>query len=260
MGNVFSTPKPILYILCGNSSIPEEAGRQVTWYSAQGYEVRVWSVRDSAESTVLKIAEWIVQDIADREVILMGFSLGGHIAIEIAKILGGSQVKGVVLEGTPPCGPNTFMMAFNKPENDPDLLRLLGWKEPFTLAEAKRFAYPGFGWTIEETPTDFEDRALKKAILKNLTENHEVALKRELIHASIPECGDQAETIKELDDDIPILIIHGDQDPVINLEYIRGLEWANLHGIHVIKGAPHYANWHSHHEFNTRVDEFLASL
>ncbi|WP_245582550.1 alpha/beta fold hydrolase [Neorhizobium lilium] len=61
---------------------------------------------------------------------------------------------------------------------------------------------------------------------------------------------------------IPLAIVNGADDPVINLDYIDSLTFANLwnRGAVRVENAGHGLHWQRHKEFNVLLDNFLTSV
>ncbi|EWY35945.1 hypothetical protein N825_32105 [Skermanella stibiiresistens SB22] len=60
---------------------------------------------------------------------------------------------------------------------------------------------------------------------------------------------------------VPIAVINGGADPLIKLDYISSVEYANLWEgrCHVLEGVGHAPFWHAAGEFNAMVDRFLRT-
>lgn len=61
---------------------------------------------------------------------------------------------------------------------------------------------------------------------------------------------------------VPLAIINGADDPVINLDYIDTLKYRNLWKDRPLRlaGAGHGPHWQQHHIFNEILQSFLNSL
>lgn len=255
-----------ILILLGNSNAEIAASRQKEAYEKAGHEVVVYNFPHRSLNldvyTPYTIRDKIISLLPDnRPIILEGHSLGGHIAIEIAHFLRGTgRILGMILIGTPPCGPTTFHKAFLPPKDDPDLLNLLGSDQVFTLDQAQRFAYPAFGWDKADDQLDDESQCLKEATIGRLMINKKIAKVRASIYANIPETGDQAAKISSLD--MPICVIQGSNDLVVSLEYLNEVQWPALFQdrVHVIENAPHYANWTHHKIFNNVALRYIKMI
>lgn len=152
----------------------------------------------------------IIEELELQNYILIGHSLGGHIAIEALEVL--NDVKGLMVFGTPPIGippamdkmylPNPLMAHFFSKEiseTDANLLsNELVYNNPTIAAELKNYILQ----------TDGNARInLGASIGKGQFKN-------------------EIEIVKALK--IPIAILHGEKDSLVNLNYIKELYLSGL--------------------------------
>ncbi|KAE9989136.1 hypothetical protein EG328_000068 [Venturia inaequalis] len=151
-----------------------------------------------------------------KEVIILGWSLGGHIGIEMIPLFPG--VKGLMIVGTPPVGHEDGELdkAFNFPE---------GWEKSFAarddvtpaeltlLAEAAADKPPGG----QDLPCEFYD-CVKRTDQK--------ARKLMFYHFAAGKCSDQRKIVREAK--VPIAVVNGEKDPFINLEFVEKVEYGKL--------------------------------
>jgi len=201
-------------------------------YSMPGYAKVAFEVMD-----IMKLSQAII----------LGWSLGGHIGIEMCRQQP-SRITGLCIIGTPPI-PFTqegFAKGF-KPI--PIILKLLG-QESFTDAEAREFNEGG-GINLEEEPY------LHSATMRT----HGLA--RSCMFASMMrgEGGDQKQVVEQLN--IPLAVIAGENDVGINNEYlINEVKYNNLWSgrVQVIQGAGHAALLEKPGEFNRILSQFLDDI
>jgi len=157
--------------------------------------------------------------------LLVGHSLGGHIAIETSE--SSPEIKGVFIFGTPPLG---IPPAINEAFLDLRLIPSLIVKEGF---EVPQF----FIDDINNT-----DPNARKFLVRNAVKNN---LKNEI------------EIVSNLK--IPLAIIHGAHDKLINLDYIKKLQIPSLwkNEVQIIKDAGHTPQWETSDEFNSILEEFV---
>jgi len=204
---------------------------------------------DSAPATlteqtysVLNYAEMIVAFVNElnlKNVILVGHSLGGHIAIEASE-----QIKnciGLVIFGTPPIGipPAMGDMFLPNPAINYAYSGELSEEEAKTLATA--FA-----------AKEFE---LEKSILST-DPNARVYL-----GASIGQGKFKDELAICTAAKFPVAIFHGEGDALINLNYLNDLSfpiWKNR--VQIISDSTHCPQLENHNYFNTILIEFIESL
>ena len=118
---------------------------------------------------------------------LVGHSLGGHIALEVSEI--SSEIKGIVIFGTPPLGiPPAINEAFLDMRLKPSLLVKEGVEIPQLFID------------------DFNntDPNARKFLMRNTAKNR---------------FKDEIHIVSNLK--IPLAIIHGAQDKSISLDYIK---------------------------------------
>jgi len=159
--------------------------------------------------------------------LLVGHSLGGHIALETIDL--SPEIKGVLIFGTPPLGiPPAINEAFLDMRLIPSLIVREGFEVPQFFID-----------NIDNT-----DPNARKFLLRNTAKNN---LKNEI------------EIVSNLK--IPLAIIHGAHDKLINLDYIKKLRiptlWKNE--ILIIKDAGHSPQWETPDEFNSILEEFVKA-
>jgi pimeloyl-ACP methyl ester carboxylesterase len=166
------------------------------------------------------VLERLITGITSPNMIIIGHSLGGHIGIHLADRIK-SRMKKLILIGTPPLGsledmqrgfhPHELMGLVYKQEINPD--------EAGQLAEA-------YGLTN----SDF----LSKKILATDSQ-FRASFLNDLLNSPFEN---EIEKLKKLD--LPVLMIHGAEDPFINVSYIEEIG-LNLSGkrVHYIENAGH---------------------
>ena len=178
--------------------------------------------------------------------VLVGWSLGGHIAIEAAAQ--GLPLAGIVISGTPPVGPGLEHMgeAFIPSES----MGLTG-KPDFTDEEVVAFANEGMGGA----------EFVNDGILKAVARTDGIARQTMLIDWSTPGAGHEhrlfiAQWPK------PVAVLQGQQDAFINGAYLQSLEWNNLWRgeIQFFVGIGHAPFWQDPEQFNELLGSFLVDL
>lgn len=170
-------------------------------------------------------------------VILCGVSLGGHVAIEVAR-LRPDRVSGLFLSGSPPIDltPEGFKAGF-KPF---DAVSLMKKEKAFTREEAQKFIGmvwpdPPEAWIQEAMRTDGRARSFMIA------------------QASSGQGISQRETVTRTS--IPVAFVIGTLDPGINGDYIEGLAYATPPIIHKIP-CGHDTFFAPHEQFNGWLNDF----
>jgi pimeloyl-ACP methyl ester carboxylesterase len=210
----------------GGSEIPRDP--EVA-YTGPGMATVVFDVLDA-----LEIAKCAV----------FGWSLGGHIAIEMMR-QHTDRLAGVILTGTPPAahGLLGLLRAFQlRPE------MLFSSKPHFTSQQAASFARLCYGDDV--TP------ALLESILSS-----DGACRPILFRSLAASVGESQKRIVE-QSPLPIAMINGRNEPIARLSYLESLHYQRLWGgaCHVIDGAGHAPFLQRADRFNQLTGRFLADL
>lgn len=152
----------------------------------------------------------------DGDVLLVGNSLGGHLAIEVAAEV--DKVKGLVIMGTPPVkSPINFQEAFNPiPE-----LNLFFEEHPnkANLASIPQVA--------------LVNKAKEELLIQDFIRTNPLvrrAIKEDLVQSVF---ADEYEMFTELK--IPTFILQGDKDPSVNRDYLREVYHASKGSCELIR-------------------------
>lgn len=202
------------------------------------------NARDPARAYRLGgFAETVREAIAalglDRPAVL-GWSLGGHIAMEMAA--GGADLSGLMLVGAPPVAPGLLgMMRGFRSEFD----LFLASKSVLTPREATRFAAVCFGGAAEPIFVDAVRRTDR------------------LVRPTVSRCfiagraADERRLMAETD--IPVAIVNGAAEPFARLDYLAQLSYATLwqDRTFVIQGAGHAPFYEQPDAFNLLLAGFL---
>lgn len=159
------------------------------------------------------------------KLVLVGHSLGGHIALEASEM--SPEIKGIVIFGTPPLG---IPPAINEAFLDMRLMPSLLVKEG---VEIPQFFIDDFNNT---------DPNARKFLMRNTAKNN---------------LKDEIDIVSNLK--IPLAIIHGAHDKLINLDYIKKIQMPSLwkNEVQIIKDAGHSPQWETPDEFNSILEEFV---
>jgi pimeloyl-ACP methyl ester carboxylesterase len=179
------------------------------------------------------------------DAVIVGWSLGGHIALEAAPHL--SSAAGFVIFGTPPIAtadqmsvafqPNPAMAFTFAPNISPDEAR----------AYAEAFTAPRSALNLDEIVADVRrtDGAARAGLGASLAEGRyadEVAIVTALTR--------------------PLAILHGEGEQLISLDYLRTLKPPTLwrQEIQLIPGAGHAPHLETPAQFTALLDQFMAGL
>ncbi|RTE89978.1 alpha/beta hydrolase [Bradyrhizobium sp. LVM 105] len=171
---------------------------------------------------------------------IVGASLGGHIAIEM---LSRSNIsRGQFLMGTPAVGSNFSEGFVSKPLNG------LASRGELTSEEAREFAELVYGSDFEP----FMQRAIERA---------DREFRGNLFSAARSGAGVNQRAVLELTT-VPTAIVNGENDAIINLDYVDSVRYANLWRgkCFRIPNATHSPFWEVPHIVNHLLSEFLKEL
>lgn len=197
-------------------------------------------------SSYASLVSELVEDLSLDAVVLVGWSLGGHIAIEA--VAQGLPAVGMVISGTPPVGPGVEHMgeAFIVTES----MGLTG-KPDFTAEEVVEFANAGMGGA----------EYVNEGVLQAVARTDGIARQTMMQDWSTPGAGfDQRQLVAQWPN--PIAVLQGEQDVFVNGEYLKALEWKNLWRARVqfLEGQGHAPFWQDAERFNTLLDSFLSDI
>ncbi|MDX1417575.1 MAG: alpha/beta hydrolase [Candidatus Promineifilaceae bacterium] len=188
----------------------------------------------------------IVAELVDRlglsSPVIVGWSLGGGIALEAANQL--PNATGFFIFGAPPLGvPPAIQDAF-LPNPALRLLLLPTLTEEQATAVVKSVLRPG-----AEPPPSFREAILKAD-----------GQMRAQLAASPAKRKDGLETVANMK--VPLAIVHGAEDQLINVDYIRSLTMPTLWRgeVQVIEGAGHSPHWERPKRFNALLADFVADV
>jgi pimeloyl-ACP methyl ester carboxylesterase len=176
--------------------------------------------------------------------VLVGHSLGGHVVLELSKMV--SNVKGILIFGTPPLGkPPALQQAFN--------------------------VYPGSSFLSKRRINEDQIKLVASALIKEGGEVPQFILDdiqntdpkaRSLMTSSTVAnlFYDEIDIVSSLE--IPLAVIHGAHDPVVNLNYINELQMPTLWQgkIQTIENAGHCPQYETPEQFNKILEQFLLDL
>ena len=177
--------------------------------------------------------------------VVMGWSLGGHIGIDMIGRL--PVVRALMISGAPPVGQGEgqLMAGFLPSEH----MGLVG-QEVFSEAEAHTFARVTCG-----ANAPFEDFLFAAA---KRTDGRARAL---MLGAFAGGLGaDQLKIVESAN--IPLAIVNGGDDPFVNNGFVESVGYANLWDgqVHILAGVGHAPFWEAPHRFNPIFARFLADV
>jgi len=251
-------PATILFIH-GNSASKSIFSKQFESSLADHYRLVAFDLpghgqSDNAEdpqntytiSAYARLVGELANTLQPKSLVLVGWSLGGHIAIEAAAQ--GLPLAGIVISGTPPVGPGVEHMgeAFIPSES----MGLTG-KPEFTDEEVVAFANEGMGGA----------NFVNDEVLKAVARTDGIARHTMLVDWSAPGAGHEHRPFVAGWSQ-PIAVLQGQQDAFVNGEYLQSLEWNNLWRgeIQFFEGIGHAPFWQDPEQFNDLLGSFLEDL
>lgn len=184
----------------------------------------------------------VLDEIGVSRCAMFGWSLGGHIAIELMHQRPG-LIAGLMLTGAPPVarGPIGMLRAFHASWD-----MLLASKEKLSPRDVERYAHLSYGDNFG--PAQLE--SIRRTDGRARTFFSRSAMR-----------GDGAEQKRTVEEaQVPIAMVNGEHDPLIRLGYIASLDYAHLWDgqPHVLAGAGHAAFRDAPEQFNALLLRFAA--
>ncbi|MGY8664459.1 alpha/beta hydrolase [Bradyrhizobium sp. UFLA05-109] len=185
----------------------------------------------------------IARELDLKKAVVVGWSLGGHAVLNAAAAL--PMAAGLMIFGTPPIGkaPDGFSgfkglsaTVFTPKPSEPEI-------EDWTKSA---FA-PGYAPIPDFVVADF----------RNTDGNARGYLGANVQAGRI---SDEAEIVRNLK--IPLAIVHGREEQIVDLGYLQRLAAPTLWRgeVQVIDGAGHAPQWEKAEAFNKLLDEFASSV
>ncbi len=174
--------------------------------------------------------------------IIFGWSLGGHVAMELASFH--HAVSGLVLTGAPPVsrGPLGMLRGFHANWD-----MLLASKKVYSERDIERFealcygdtASPSFREAIRRT-----DGRLRAGVARSMFAGKGADQKQVVEHAAFP-----------------VAVINGEHDPLVRLSYFETVAYSSLwEQCHVIPDAGHAPFWERPDLFNPLLSRYAATV
>ncbi len=241
-----------ILLIHGNSLSPETFKHQINSDFAKENSLTVIDLNKavlnltdvSPQTFLFKLRDEVVKLHQEHKFdVVVGHSFGGHLAIECSPELKG--LKGLVIFGTPPLSKPPKMEEAYLPNPAVGLFfkKDLTSQEINTISEA----------LIYNKDLDFDFEAI-------ISQSSEII--RELTPASIGTGNYNDETLILENTKIPIAILHGDKDPMVNGDYFKTLNIPTLwrKEIQIIPDAGHCIQLEEPKIFNELLSSFIGDL
>jgi pimeloyl-ACP methyl ester carboxylesterase len=188
-----------------------------------------------AVATLLDWAGW-------QQAILLGWSLGGHIAMETMIL--DSRVAACMVIGSPPGRPS--VEALEAAFNDDSVTRLAG-QECFSAADASRYVEAMLGTS---SPDPFFIEMARRADGRA----------RKRLFESVAEGLGHDQRLAYSEPSRPTCVLVGEADPFLRQAYLRSLNartmWRGK--VHILPGEGHAPHWNPGREFLEIVEAFVT--
>lgn len=178
-------------------------------------------------------------------VVVLGWSLGGHIAIEMIPLLPPRMLKGILIIGTPPAlGLSQTDRGFTFTDGHMSMAA----KKDFTEDDIKNFSRNTAGEPFEQWMEDDVRRCDGKSrylMWKKFAEGVGV---------------DQRKVVEEWADGL-VGVVNGGSEPFVNLDYLDQIKWKRLWNGKCLRleGQGHAPFWEQPKEFESILLEFLEA-
>jgi pimeloyl-ACP methyl ester carboxylesterase len=175
------------------------------------------------------------------ECVVLGWSLGGHIGIDMLHMFSG--IRGLMIAGTPPTARNSMAQGFKGSPHTG-----LASREHLSEDDIGIFLNAIFGISAEP----FLHQAMART---------DGRFRKRLFEAARAGAGvDQRLTVES--SPVPIAVVNGADDRLVNLDYIDSVAFANLWEgqCHRLPGVGHASFWEAPSAFNSLLERFLRDV
>jgi pimeloyl-ACP methyl ester carboxylesterase len=183
----------------------------------------------------------LLEKLGVAEAIVFGWSLGGHIAMEMVPRFPG--MRGLMITGAPPVGSNNIAQGFKgSPQTG------AASKQDLSEADIEAFVQVIFGESAEP-------------FLRECVARADGRFRKRLFEAARAGEGNDARLIVE-SSPAPLAVVNGGEDRVVNLDYFDTVAYANLweERCHRLAGLGHAPFWEGPDDFNPVFDRFLQDI
>ncbi|WP_026942739.1 alpha/beta fold hydrolase [Hellea balneolensis] len=257
--NYITRSKNTIIFIHGNSAAKDVFEGQLKFFSEKGYSVLSIDLPGHGESSNSHDPEvdynfpafaLLVKKVQDAlgitSPLIVGWSLGGHIAIEMAGR--GFDLSGAMIFGTPPIGPglDDFESAFI-----PSAAMAVTLKEDRSEEDVKTYVSGLYG-SLTPLPDTYLDLAARTDPAMGAHVGAHWSSGEQGCHQKTVVAGWQK----------PFCVIHGDQDAFASQAFIQNVRWGNLwqEKVIVMEGVGHAPFIEVPEKFNEILSEFANNV
>jgi len=250
---------PTLVFLHGNSGCKAVFERQLAHFKDSRFRLLAIDLpghggsEDAAEPQrtytipgYARLIEDVLQDLGIGSYILVGWSLGGNIALEMAGA--STAANGMMIFGAPPVGPG--MDNLDKAYLPATFETAIGDSEA-TKAQIETYIQAIYG-TLNPVPEAFKACAHRTdGRAREIMVNHWM---------SGTDGYNQQDTVSRWKN--PICVVHGQDDPFVNRAYLDEISWNNLwrETVFTLTGCGHAPFIEAPAAFNTLLEDFANDV
>jgi pimeloyl-ACP methyl ester carboxylesterase len=185
----------------------------------------------------------VVKALALQQARFVGWSLGGHVALEMAPDL--PKARGFVIFGTPPLGSRESVREAFLPNPAIEF----AFQESTDSVEASAYLAAFFRPGFADIPPFFLDDILR-------TDGR--ARSGLAASAAAGAFRDEVAIVRDLR--VPLAVLHGAEEPIVNGSYFASLAMPTLWrgAAQVIPGAGHTPQWETPDAFDALIEAFVA--
>ncbi|PSN73361.1 alpha/beta-hydrolase [Corynespora cassiicola Philippines] len=202
-----------------------------------------------------QLAAHILAHLNVRDVVVLGWSLGGHVAIELLALLKrgdpaleGVRMRGMVVVGTPPArGKGEVERGFAFADAHLSAAARREWAE----GEEREFVRAGVGG--EDKVQEWMEVDAKRT---------DGRARQIMFGKFVDGVGVDQRRVVEEEKDVLVGVVNGAQEPFVNLDYLDGIQWGRLWKGKClrIEGTGHTPFWEKPAEFEVILKEYLEDV